>query len=117
MSESHAEIKDACDGIETKLDEIAADIREVPFDYKIVEKYANIDQEIYDIHKWYEKYKEIVAGYETYVQERGGVLERIKELEKKTRFLNHEVQNVKSQASSRVQRGVSYSQLPCTQHP
>ena len=44
MSESHAEIKDACDGIETKLDEIAADIREVPFDYKIVEKYANIDQ-------------------------------------------------------------------------
>ena len=43
--------------------------------------------------------------------------ERIKELEKKTRFLNHEVQNVKLQASSRVQRGVSYSQLPCTQHP
>jgi hypothetical protein len=111
MSESHAEIKDACDGIETKLDEIAADIREVPFDYKIVEKYANIDQEIYDIHKWYDKYKEIVAGYETYVREREGVLERIKELEKKTRFLNHEVQNNKINHSQKLGHGGSFSQL------
>jgi hypothetical protein len=43
--ESHAEIKDKCDGLDSRMDEIAADIRDLPFDYKIVEKYSHIDEE------------------------------------------------------------------------
>ncbi len=41
--ENHAEIKDKCDGLETRLDEIAVDIRDLLFDYKIVETYSAID--------------------------------------------------------------------------
>jgi hypothetical protein len=53
--ENHAEIKDKCDGLETRLDEIAADIRDLPFDYKLIEKYYAIDTDIHKLYEWYEE--------------------------------------------------------------
>ena len=55
--ESHAELKDKCDGLETRLDEIAADIRDLPFNYKLVEKYHSIDEDVQKLYEWYDSMK------------------------------------------------------------
>lgn len=111
MTESHAEIKDMCDGIETKLDEIAADIREAPFNYKLVDKYTNIDQEVYEIYEWYDRHKQLLSDYENYKKEKPIIIQRIHELEKQVRFLNHDVQNNKNNMSFMTHHGGSFSQL------
>lgn len=92
MSETHAEIKDVCDGIQNKLDEIVIDIREASFNYKIIEQYSDIDEEVYEIYDWYEKNKKMLENYEI---EKNIVNKKLKELDTRTRFLNNEVQNTK----------------------
>ena len=92
MSESHAEIKDMCDEIETKLDEIAVDMRETQFNYKLIEQYTYIDQEVYEIYEWYERNKLMLEKYQN---EKKTINEKLKELDVQTRFLNNEVQNIK----------------------
>jgi septation ring formation regulator EzrA len=111
--DTHVEIKDKCDDLESRLNEIASDIRELPFKYKIVENYTIIDEELFHVYEWYEKNKEILKKYE---KERKECIEILNKLNIQTKSLNNEVQNVKSQASSHVLREVSYSQLPYTQH-
>jgi hypothetical protein len=112
--ENHAEIKDKCDGLETRLDEIAVDIRDLLFDYKIVETYSAIDEEIYQIYEWYESMKTLINRY---IQEKVAIENRLKDLDLKSKSLNNEVQNSKLQEFSRVRHGGSYSQLHCNQHP
>ena len=113
MNEFHAEIKDKCDGLETRLDEIASDIRNLPFDYKLVDVYSNIDEEIYDIYEWYDSAKDTIQRY---LKEKEAIEKRIRELDIKTKTLNHEVQNLKLQEFSRARHGGSYSQLHCNPH-
>ena len=48
------EFKDAYQGLDLRSDEIAADLRELPTDYKLAEWYVEIDQEIYEMLEWYE---------------------------------------------------------------
>ena len=108
--ENHAEIKDKCDGLETRLDEIAADIRNLPFDYKLVDVYSNIDGEMYDIYEWYDSAKDTIQRY---LKEKEAIEKRIRELDIKTKTLNNEVQNLKLQEFSRARHGGSYSQLHC----
>lgn len=97
--ENHAEIKDRCDSLETHMDEIASDIRHISFDYKIIDKYTNIDEEIHKIYEWYDGMKDIIKRY---VQERAVIEKRLVDLEKRSKQLNNEVQNIKSQASFHV---------------
>jgi|TARA_B000000477_G_scaffold124230_2_gene131276 hypothetical protein len=111
MSEIHAEIKDACNGIEIKLDEIAVDIREVPFNYKIVDKYTNIDEEVQEIYEWYDRHKQLLTDYENYKKEHSLIIQRIYDLEKRVRFLNHDVQNNKNNKVPITRHGGSFSQL------
>jgi septation ring formation regulator EzrA len=111
--ENHAEIKDKCDGLDSRMDEIAADIRDLPFDYKIVEKYSHIDEEIQQIYEWYEEKKSILLEY---LKEKEIIENKLKELEMHSKHLNNSVQNLKSQAFSHVQHGVSYSQSQGNQH-
>ena len=61
--ENHAEMKDKCDGLETRLDEIAADIRDLPFDYKLIEKYNAIDNDIHKLYEWYDGMKKMLKKY------------------------------------------------------
>jgi uncharacterized coiled-coil DUF342 family protein len=98
--DNHAEIKDKCDGLETRLDEIAADIRDLPFDYKLVEKYHNIDEDINKLYEWYDSMKKILKQYS---REKLIVEKKLQELDKKTKFLNNEVQSLKLQEFSRDQ--------------
>jgi len=112
--ENHAEIKDKCDGLETRLDEIADDIRHLPFDYKIVDKYTNIDEEIHEIYEWYDNMKDLIKRY---LAEKSVIEKRLGDLDKRSKELNNTVQNLKLQAFSRAQHGGSYSQLSCIQHP
>lgn len=111
MSESHAEIKDTCDGIQTKLDEIATDIREIPFNYKIVEQYTDIDQEVYEVYEWYDRYKQVMIDFENCMRERPAILERLRELDRRTRFLNHDVQNIKAGTIPTLHQNGSFSRL------
>ena len=112
--DSHAEIKDKCDGLENRLDEIAADIRDLPFHYKLVDKYTTIDEELHEIYEWYDTMKNM---FHRYTSEKQAIEKRIMELNVESRSLNNEVQNLKLQAFSRVRHGGSYSQLHCNQHP
>ena len=113
MSELHAEIKDKCDGLETRLDEIAADIRDLPFDYRLVDRYTTIDEEMNEIQEWYEKSKEVIQRY---LNEREAVENRLQQLDIHSKTLNNEVQNLKLQAFSRGRRRGSYSRLYDSQH-
>ena len=114
MSELHAEIKDKCDGLETRLDEIAADIRDLPFNYKTVEAYSEIDGEIQEIYEWYDSAKVIIKRY---LKEKEAIERRLKELDVHTKSLNNHVQSLKLQEFSRARHGGSYSQLHGIQHP
>lgn len=98
--DNHAEIKDKCDGLETRLDEIAADIRDLPFDYKLIEKYHHIDEDINKLYEWYDSMKKILKQYS---REKLIVEKKLQELDKKTKFLNNEVQTLKLQEFSRDQ--------------
>jgi len=101
------EIKDIYRGMEVQLEEIAVDLRELPTDYKLAERYSEIDREIYEISEWYEKVK----------KERKVVEERLKKTKHNLRILNHEVKNLKLREFSHARHGGSYSQLHQNQHP
>jgi chromosome segregation ATPase len=101
------EIKDSYLGMEVQLEEIAIDLQELPTDYKLAERYRQIDQEIYEISEWYEKVK----------KQRKIVEERIENIKWDLRTLNHEVKNLKLQEFSHDQHGGSYSQLHQIQRP
>ena len=82
MSESHAEIKDLCDDLETRLDVLAVDIRGLHFDYTIVDMYSHIDEEMFQIYEWYEHYKKM---FKTYEKEKADIQEKLGTLEKKNK--------------------------------
>ena len=103
--ENHAEIKDKCDGIETRLDEIAANIRDLPFDYKLIEKYTDIDNDIHKLYEWYDGMKKMLKKY---LEEKDIVENKLKELDTKTKFLNNTVQSLKLQEFSRDQHAYDY---------
>ncbi len=103
--ENHAEIKDKCDGLETRLDEIAADIRDLPFDYKLIEKYNAIDNDIDKLYEWYDGMKKMLKKY---LEEKDLVENKLKELDTKTKFLNNAVQSLKLQEFSRDQHAYDY---------
>ncbi len=112
--ESHAEIKDECDDLEIRLDEIAADIRVLPTDYRLISKYNDIDEDLQRLYTWYNKMKNTLQRYS---QEKVLVEKKLKELNKKTKFLNNDVQSLKLQEFSHDQHGGSYSQLHHIQRP
>jgi len=90
--EDHAEIKDQCDALDSKLEEIAADIRNLSFNYNFVEQYSNIDQELYEIYEWYEENREIVKKY---TEEREIIMNKLNVLKKDIMFFNNNIQNSK----------------------
>ena len=95
------EIKDSYLGMEVQLEEIAIDLQELPTDYKLAERYRQIDQEIYEISEWYERVKKqrrIIEG-------------RMEKTKQDLRSFNHEVKNLKLQEFSRDRHGGSYSLL------
>jgi DNA-binding transcriptional regulator GbsR (MarR family) len=87
------EFKDRCKGFEVMCEEIAADLRELPTDYKIAERYSEIDQEIYEMLEWYERVK----------KEKKLMEDRMKRIDSEIRSLNNIVQNFKLREFSRDQ--------------
>lgn len=85
------EFKDRCQDLEVRAEELAADLRELPTDYKLAERYTDIDQEIYDMMKWYEQIK----------KERKIMEERLQYIEREMKLLNNDVQNFKLREFSR----------------
>jgi len=106
--EHHAEIKDLCDDLDVRIDHICEDIRQIPINYKLIDQCYDIDQRIKDIYEWYESTKYMLKQYE---YQRNLALEKLKLLDDESKSLNNVIQNIKSQAFSRDQRAVSYSQL------
>lgn len=81
------EFKDSYKGLDVRSEEIAADLRDLPMDYKLAERYTQIDQEIYEMGEWYERVK----------KERKEMEERLKKVDKDLRFLNNDVQRLKEE--------------------
>ena len=101
------EFKDECQNLEVRIEEMAVDLRELPTDYKLAERYTELDQEVYEMMEWYKKVK----------QEKKRMEERLERADKELRFLNNDIQRLKLREFSRAQRGGSYSQLPQNQRP
>jgi predicted nuclease with TOPRIM domain len=101
------EFKDACLGLDVRSEEIAVDLRDLPTDYKLAERYMEIDQEIYEMLEWYERVK----------KERLEMEERLKRTDRDLKFLNNDVQRLKLGEFSRVRHGGSYSQLLQNRRP
>jgi len=100
------EFKDKCQGLEVRLDEIAVDLRDLHTDYKLAERYVEIDQEVYELLEWYERVE----------KERKKMEERVKRIDTDIKHLNNEVQSLKLQEFSRVQHGGSYSRSHQNRH-
>ena len=101
------EFKDECQNLEVRIEEMAVDLRELPTDYKLAERYTELDQEVYEMMEWYKKVK----------QEKKWMEERLERVDKELRFLNNDIQRLKLREFSRAQHGGSYSQLLQNRHP
>ena len=74
MIDTHAEFKDTCQELETRIEEIAVDLRDLPTDYKLAEKYAEIDREICEVSEWYDsKKQELINIHKRYWKERNAM--------------------------------------------
>lgn len=87
------EFKDKCQDLEVRGEEIAAELRQLPTDYKLAERYTEIDQEVYEMMEWYEKVK----------RERKEMEERQRRVERGMKMLNNDVQRFKLREFSRAQ--------------
>ena len=92
------EFKDSCRDLDTRIEEIAVDLRDLPTDYKLAERYTQIDQEIYEMHEWYERVK----------KERIQMEERLKRVSTNLRDLDNDVNRFKLREFSRVRHGGSF---------
>ena len=101
------EFKDTCLGLDVRSEEIAADLRDLPTDYKLAERYIQIDQEIYEMYEWYERVK----------RERIQMEERLARVSGDLRDLDNDVNRLKLREFSRARHGGSYSQLHQNRHP
>ena len=101
------EFKDACQGLDVRIEEIAADLRELQTDYTLAERYTEIDQEIYEMLEWYERVK----------KERKIMEERLRRVDMELKHLNNDVQSLKLQAFSRAQHGELYSRSHQNRRP
>lgn len=95
------EFKDKCQDLEVRLEEIVVDLQELTTDYKLAERYADIDQEVYEMLEWYERIK----------NEKMKMEKHLKRVDQELRMFNNDVQNLKLREFSRAQHGGSYSQL------
>jgi chromosome segregation ATPase len=101
------EFKDSCRDLEVRSEEVAAELRELPMDYKLAERYTQIDQEIYEMQEWYERVK----------RERIQMEERLAHVSRNLQNLDNDVNRLKLREFSRARHGGSYSQLHQNQHP
>jgi hypothetical protein len=91
---------DVCHELDTFSQEIATDLRELPVDYKLTERYAGLDQEVYDLYCWHDEKKRI---FDQYKRERKVMDDKVKRLKGELKLLKNDVQTIKSQESSRAQ--------------
>uniref|UniRef100_A0AB38ZMK7 Uncharacterized protein n=1 Tax=Mantoniella tinhauana virus 1 TaxID=3111543 RepID=A0AB38ZMK7_9VIRU len=89
------EFKDKCQELEVQCDEITADIRAINMDYRLAERYTNIDQEIYEMMEWYENVK----------NEKQEMMKRLERVSANVKKLNNDVQSVKLREFSRDRHG------------
>ncbi len=108
------EFKDVCQDLEIRSDEIAVELQELPLNYKLAERYNELDQEVYDLICWYDDKK---LYFEQYERERKVMENKVKRLGKDLKFLNNDVQTIKLQEFSHAQRGGLYSRLYQSQRP
>ncbi len=113
MINEHAEFKDVCQELETRIEEIANDIQGFPTDYKLAEKYIKIDDEICEVSEWYQdKRRELINFEKSYWYERRIMDAKIIRLNENLKKFNNVVQSLKLQEFSHGQHGGSYSRLP-----
>jgi len=106
--DEQAELKDAYQGLEARADDIALSLRELPIDYKLADKCADIGFAVEDIKEWYEKRKK---DFEEYELEKKLVLDKIELIDTHLKKLYNDVETLKLQVFSHDQHRGSYSRL------
>jgi len=100
--EDHAELKDKCQMLCTKANELANDMKEIEdIDMKIYSLFYEIDAEITSIYEWYEKYRKL---FKRYSKDKDRIIEKIQTLDDYLKYVNNEVQNLKLREFSRAQQ-------------
>ena len=52
--ENHAEIKDKCDDLDTRIEQMCNDIQQVRVNYKLIDQCYDIDRQVREIFEWYD---------------------------------------------------------------
>ena len=100
--EDHAELKDKCQMLCTKANELANDMKDIEdIDMKIYNLFYEIDAEIMSIYEWYEKYRKV---FKRYSKDKDRIIEKIQTLDDYLKYVNNEVQNLKLREFSRAQQ-------------
>ena len=100
--EDHAELKDRCQMLHTKANEMANDMKEIEnIDMKIYSLFYEVDTEIMSIYEWYEKYRKI---FKRYSKDKDRIIEKMQTLDDCLKYINNEVQSLKLREFSHAQQ-------------
>ena len=87
--------------LETRIDELSGILQDLPTDYRLAERYMNIDQEIYAVSEW------VKANHNEVDQK--DMDTKVSNIYSDLDTLALDIQYFKSRVSSRDQHGDSYS--------
>jgi len=95
------ELHDACQDLDVKMEEIALDLSDFQTNYKLAERYIDIDRQIHELFDMYNHIKNYKKS----------MVLKLQNVTKEIRKLDNEVNSLKLQEFSHAQHGGSYSQL------
>ena len=102
MLEQHMEFKDTCQDLDAHINEITVKLQTLPIeDYKIIERYTGLDEEMNDVIEWYEnKRNEIILFCNKYDFEKKLMGVKLSRMEDTLQILDNDVEQIKSQKST-----------------
>jgi len=102
MLEQHTEFKDTCQDLDAHINEITVKLQTLPIeDYKIIERYTGLDEEMNDVIEWYEnKRNEIILFCNKYDFEKKLMGVKLSRMEDTLQILDNDVEQIKSQKST-----------------
>jgi len=96
MIEGHDEFKDIYQDLDARINEITTKLQALPIeDYKIIERYTSLDEEMNDVIDWYEnKRNEIILFCNKYDFEKKLIGVKLSRMECTLQILDNDVQQI-----------------------
>lgn len=102
MIEDHDEFKDIYQNLDARINEITVKLQSLPIeDYKIIERYTGLDEEMNDVIEWYEnKRNEIILFCNKYDFEKKLMGVKLSRMEDTLQILDNDVEQIQLQKST-----------------